>query len=185
MRALTNIRIGLAAGFTIWAGTAYAQQLNLDGRWDATLTLKNAVVPFRLDISGEGPTLKGTLYNGEDKETTTSASFKDGTVVLNLEHYLTRITAAEKDGELDGKVQMRNGEGGGYEFHAKRHTATVAAAPKDVPQIDGDWEVPLEKPTPKEEKTWRFIVKQNGAEASATILRVDGDTGALTGSYQD
>jgi thiol-disulfide isomerase/thioredoxin len=28
-------------------------------------------------------------------------------------------------------------------------------------------------------------VKQNGAEASAAILRVDGDTGALTGSWRD
>jgi thiol-disulfide isomerase/thioredoxin len=80
---------------------------------------------------------------------------------------------------------MRNGEGGGYEFHAKRYTPSLAAAPKDVPQIDGVWEVPLDKPTPKGEKAWRFIVKQNGAEASATILRVDGDTGALTGSFHD
>src|SRR4051794_18983074 len=120
MRALTNIRIGLAAAITLWPGSVIkAQQspatnpgASLDGRWDATLTLKNAQVPFRLDISGEGPTLKGTLYNGDEKETTTSASFKDGTVVLNLEHYLTKITATEKDGQLEGKVQMRNGEGG-------------------------------------------------------------------------
>ncbi|MDQ1471151.1 MAG: hypothetical protein QOJ99_2631 [Bryobacterales bacterium] len=80
---------------------------------------------------------------------------------------------------------MRNGEGGGYEFHARRHTPSLAAAPKSVPQIDGVWEVPLDKPTPKGEQAWRFIVKQNGAEASATILRVDGDTGALTGSFHD
>jgi hypothetical protein len=189
MSALTNIRIGLAAGITLCLGSAVnAQQsteANLDGRWDARLTVNNAVVPFRLDISGEGPTLKGTLYNGDDRETTTSASFKDGTVILNLEHYLTKITATEKDGQLDGKIQMRNGEGGGYEFHAKRYAPSVAAVPKDVPQIDGVWEVPLNKPTPKGEKAWRFIVKQNGAEASATFLRVDGDTGALTGSYHD
>ena len=39
--------------------------------------------------------------------------------------------------------------------------------------------------SPKGEKAWRLIVKQNGAEASAAILRVDGDTGALTGTWQD
>jgi len=37
----------------------------------------------------------------------------------------------------------------------------------------------------KGEKAWRLIVQQHGAEVSAAILRVDGDTGLLTGSYQD
>ena len=41
------------------------------------------------------------------------------------------------------------------------------------------------KESPKGEKAWRLIVKQKGVEASAAILRVDGDTGALTGTYQD
>ncbi|MGC4080608.1 MAG: hypothetical protein QM736_00445 [Vicinamibacterales bacterium] len=39
--------------------------------------------------------------------------------------------------------------------------------------------------SPKGEKAWRFIVKQRGDEAQAAILRVDGDTGALTGTWQD
>jgi hypothetical protein len=30
-----------------------------------------------------------------------------------------------------------------------------------------------------------LIVRQSGAEVSAAILRVDGDTGALTGSFRD
>ena len=29
------------------------------------------------------------------------------------------------------------------------------------------------------------MVRQSGAEASAVILRIDGDTGVLTGSYRD
>ena len=37
----------------------------------------------------------------------------------------------------------------------------------------------------KGEKAWRFIVKQSGADLQAAILRVDGDTGALTGRYKD
>src|ERR1700722_18353080 len=72
----------------------------IDGRWDATLANRGVSVPFRLDISGDGATLKGTLYNGDDPEYTTSASFQNGTVVLNLEHYLTKITATLKDGKL-------------------------------------------------------------------------------------
>jgi thiol-disulfide isomerase/thioredoxin len=43
--------------------------------------------------------------------------------------------------------------------------------------------VPFE--SAKGEKAWRFIVKQSGADVTAAILRVDGDTGALTGSFHD
>jgi hypothetical protein len=39
----------------------------VDGRYDATLNLKGTTIPFRLDISGQGNTLTGTLYNGDDK----------------------------------------------------------------------------------------------------------------------
>jgi len=43
----------------------------------------------------------------------------------------------------------------------------------------------MEVNSPKGEKAWHLIVKQHGAEVSAAILRVDGDTGTLTGSYKD
>ncbi len=51
-----------------------------------------------------------------------------------------------------------------------------------MPSIDGVWEIPRE--SNKGEKAWRLIVNQSGADIETTILRVDGDTGALTGSWQ-
>ena len=36
-----------------------------------------------------------------------------------------------------------------------------------------------------DEKALQFVVQQRGAEVSGAILRVDGDTGTLTGSYKD
>lgn len=192
----------------------------LDGRWAATVEQAGAVIPFRLDISTEGGKVTGTLYNGADTETTTSASIDDGKVVLNFEHYLTAIKATEKNGELDGvitvttrgvnlgsqsgegegasgkstaatgsgKVAHSTGEkparrGGPSPFHAKRYVAPAAAAVANVPSIDGVWEIPHE--SNKGEKAWRLIVTQKGPEISTTILRVDGDTGALTGNWQD
>jgi thiol-disulfide isomerase/thioredoxin len=162
----------------VWADSA----ASIDGRWDASLTVNGAAIPFRLDISGDGATLKGTLYNGDDKEFTTEASYENGTLVLNQEHYLTKITATLKDGELQGNIQMRNDQKPeGSAFSAKRYAPAPEA--KDAPSIAGNWIVPYE--SPKGEKAWRFIVKQNGAEVTAAILRVDGDTGALTGIYHD
>ena len=134
---------------------------NLDGRWAATVVQSGATIPFRLEISGSGKNVVGTLYNGEDKETTTSASVQNGKVELDFEHYLTWITATVKDGELDGTVAIsrrgagnkpgegeeavatKNGKvarGAGSPFHAVRY---VAPAPQDianVPSIDGVWE---------------------------------------------
>src|SRR3984885_14385209 len=184
MTRVSRTILGLTAVIAAFGATAaWADSAaSIDGRWDATLTVNGAVIPFRLDISGDGATLKGTLYNGDDKEFTTRASYENGTLVLNQEHYLTKITATLKDGELQGKIQMRNDQKPeGSAYSAKRYTPAPQAA--DAPSISGNWIVPFE--SGKGEKAWRFIVKQNGAEVTAAILRVDGDTGALTGTYHE
>jgi thiol-disulfide isomerase/thioredoxin len=156
-------------------------------------------VPFRLDIAIKDNKVVGKLYNGsEDFETTSSARIENGKVELNFLHYLTSIKADVKDGELDGQliltyrspINITPGENSGpvhdytSAFHAKRYVATAqTGASASAPSIDGVWEVPYE--TSKGEKSWRLIVKQKGGDISASILRVDGDTGALTGGWQD
>ena len=189
MRSVSRSLIALAAVISFGAVAAHAElpnaATNVTGRWDASITIKETVIPFRLDLSEEGSNLKATLYNGDDTETTTSAKLENGAIILNFEHYLTRITASPKDGQLTGKVEGRfEAERyiSEYPFQAKRYVpSTVASA--NVPRIDGLWEIPHE--SPKGEKAWRLIVKQSGAEVSASILRIDGDTGALTGTYSD
>jgi thiol-disulfide isomerase/thioredoxin len=186
MRRFSGSLIGLAAAIVIvGASVTWAQTPGIDGRWDATITVSGTVIPFRLEISGKGTSLTGTLYNGDDPETTTKASYEKGQIVLNLEHYLTKIVATVKDGELDGRVEMHGDKGPeGSPFHARRHVASAAraASAESVPPIGGSWVVPRE--SPKGEQAWRLIVKQNGPDVSAAILRVDGDTGALTGTWQ-
>jgi thiol-disulfide isomerase/thioredoxin len=183
--------IGLAiavAGFGASIATAQSPSTaaSLDGRWDATLVNNGTTILFRLDISGAGPTLKGTFYNGfAPYDGTTAASFQDGSLVLNIDHYLSKISATYKDGKLDGSL-ISTGRGGGsqYEFHAAKHVdSTVSAA--DVPNIGGSWILALPKASAKGEKAFHFVVEQRGAEIAASILRVDGDTGAYTGTYKD
>lgn len=195
-----TITIGTAfAIFTVTIGgaQAFAQTNKLDGRWDATLRQGDVVIPFRLDISSAGGHIAGKLYNGDDSETTTGARFENGSLQLDFEHYLTSIEATVKDGELDGQVTVKRrspinitpgvnattASDTVSAFHAKRYVKPTAAAIAVVPSIEGEWELPHD--SPKGEKSWRLIVKQNGAEMEATVLRVDGDTGALTGSWQE
>jgi|SRR5450432_2976324 hypothetical protein len=198
LAALASIALGtLAAG-----GMARAE--NLHGRWAATTVQNGVTIPFRLEISGDGNQVAGTLFNGDDKEFTTSATLQNGKLELNFEHYLTSIVATVKEGELDGQIVSRRaglaaegaitrrggaavGEGvpdrGGNPFHAVRYVPPATARAPNAPSIDGVWEIPTE--SPKGEKAWRLIVSQKGAEITTTILRVDGDTGALTGGWQD
>jgi hypothetical protein len=178
-RALTGLAL-----LILGAGSVLAAD-SIDGRYDATLNLKGTVIPFRLDISGQGSTLTGTLYNGDDKETTTDASFVNGVVTLNFEHYLTKIVASAKEGRLEGKLLGR------FERETYISEEPFAAVPHvdqpvfqgSVSQIGGVWEI--EYDSQKGEKAWRFIVKQIGPAVSASILRIDGDTGALDGTFRN
>jgi len=105
MKLLPRSIAGLVV-LILGAGSALGAN-SINGRYDASINLNGTIIPFRLDISGDGHALTGSLYNGDDKETTTDASFADGAVTLNFEHYLTKIVATPRDGKLEGKVLGR------------------------------------------------------------------------------
>jgi thiol-disulfide isomerase/thioredoxin len=189
MKALVKIAAFAAVLASSTAGIAAdtsSDATTVNGRWDAVLTRNGTEIPFRLDIKGSDANLQGVLYDGfRPYDGTTSATFKDGKLVLNIDHYLTTINASLKDGKLDGTVVAQNRESSAqYGFRAVRHVDT-AAATTDAPSIAGTWIVPLDAPSSKGEKAFRLIVQQQGAEVAASILRIDGDTGSYSGAYKD
>ncbi|MGZ3382081.1 MAG: hypothetical protein ACXVBB_17700, partial [Isosphaeraceae bacterium] len=97
MRRLLCLAVWIVAAPAARAGS-------LDGRWDATVTIHGNEIPFRIDFSGDGPSFTGTLFDGDLKVTSTGGQLENGTLVVNFGHYLTRLTATPKDGELDGRV---------------------------------------------------------------------------------
>jgi len=163
-----------------------ADSVPVDGRWDAVISHNGIDIPFRLDISGAGQNLKGTFYDGFDAyDGTTSASFQDGKLTLNIEHYLTTINASLNDGRLAGTAVTQNrGSSGAYSFQATRHVDAFPVA-ANAPSIEGSWIIPLDAPSSKGEKAFRFVVQQRGPEVAAAILRIDGDTGSYSGSFKD
>ena len=60
----------------------------------------------------------------------------------------------------------------------------MASGDANIPSIAGLWNVQVGKSS-KGEAAWQFIVRQSGAEVSAAILRIDGDTGTMTGTFRD
>jgi len=163
---------------------ARAQTVN--GLWDATVVINNRdgalEIPFRFELSGSGSNVKGSFFNGDDKTTSTSGTLADGKLSLSFDELGTRLDATLKDGQLEGEYS-RGTRGAPYPFRARRFVPVSAGSAK-VPEIAGLWNVQVGKSS-KGEAAWQLIVRQAGPEVSAVILRIDGDTGTLTGTFKD
>jgi thiol-disulfide isomerase/thioredoxin len=167
----------LGAAF-LFASLALAQPSA--GLWDATLQVNDLQIPFRFELSGTAPNLRGAFFNGEEKVASTAGQFADGRLTLNFDQYASQLEASWKDGALDGTYTRSRRT---YAFHAAPAAALPPESPANVPSIDGQWE--FAATSSKGESAWRFVARQAGTRVSAAILRVDGDTGALTGTFRD
>ncbi len=157
-----------------------SERPSLAGRWDATVRVNDLEIPFLFEIAEDGRTMHGAFFNGELMIRSTSGRVENGTLSLAFDQYASRIEATYENGQLEG--QYVRGSRRPYPFRARPATQSDVAT-ADVPSIAGVWTIPTE--SSKGEKAWRFIVRQTGATVSGAILRVDGDTGNLTGSYRD
>ncbi len=161
-------------------GAAPEQAPSFAGRWDATVTANGVEVPFPFEIVAEGPSLTGSFFNGERRITSKSGRAENGGLVLSFEQYAAKLHLTAVGGQLTGEYQRARG--GALPFRAVRASSSRSST-ADAPSIAGTWIVTAR--SNKGEAAWRFIAKQNGGAVSATILRVDGDTGTLTGTYRD
>src|SRR4051812_27621333 len=164
------------------AATSCSRQVpSLAGDWDATIVnLAKAEVPFHFVIAGSPEQPTGTFVNGEERMASTSGSFKDGQLVISFDQYGSKVIAHLNGDVLEGEYN-RTTRGAAYPFRATR--AAAKAKDANPPSIAGEWKIPT--PEDRHETGWLFIVRQNGADVSAAIQRLDGDTGTLTGSFRD
>jgi peroxiredoxin len=183
MRRISRLLVVVLIGTGLAACSRTADKTPV-GLWDATVTTGSGLdVPFRFEIAGTPPTLSGSFFDGELKRTSGPGTLTGGQLVLPFDEYGAKVEVTYKDDRLEGKYD-RGTRGKPYPFKAVR-AAPPASAAGDVPSIAGEWRIPLDKLSSKGESAWRMVVRQNGAEVSAAIMRVDGDTGTLTGSYKN
>jgi len=175
-----HARFGAGVVLTLLAGASPSGAQTLAGIWDATVIVNDLAIPFRFEIAGDGATVKGSFYNGNDRVTSTTGQFANASLVLSYPEYGSRLEATFKDGRLEG--QYVRASGSPYPFQAKRFRPSSLDA-AGVPAIAGLWNVQVK--SSKGEPAWRLILRQSGPEISGAILRVDGDTGTLTGTYRD
>ena len=159
----------------------------LSGLWDATVGVGAIQVPFQFGIAQKTGSVSGWFFNGEQRVLSDSGSFEGDHLVLQFPSYARQLDVRlNAQGELSGTYgpiaagsSLRS-----YPFTARRTISDRATRSTHVPVIEGQWIVPSAS-TKAGEKAWRLIVRQSGTQVSAAILRVDGDTGALTGVWRD
>src|SRR5690349_4002888 len=176
-----------AAVILALAPSAFAQSVTepIAGHWDATIQINGVLTPFPLEISGSGANVTASFFNGDDRYPSTQGRFENGRLVLNWDYYAATLDATLKNGVLEGQYAGTRRMKGPFAIRATRaaEAKPTAVSAVVVPAIEGLWEIPNK--SGKGELSWRFVVQQRGMNASATILRVDGDAGTISGTFQN
>jgi thiol-disulfide isomerase/thioredoxin len=168
-----------AAVVAAMALVAVAHGRPLAGLWDGEIKYDDLTVEFPMELTGSANDVKGSFFNGDERVASTSGVQTGNSVVLDFADYATKLNVLEEGGVLKGTYGTKQGA---HEIKLRRHR-TAPPSGLGAPDISGLWTLPFE--SPKGEHAWRFIVRQHRSQVSAAILRVDGDTGVLTGHYQD
>lgn len=159
------------------------------GLWNAVIVVGKAEIPFRFEISRQGDQWQGFFFEGDRRIGSTSGSFASETLRLDYEFLNTTLTATFDGNQWNGTYRYNQKNGREYPFHARPYVAP-GADPTTPPKIAGTWEMKLveedRNPTkdPRTALSSRLYLRQSGADVTGSILRVDGDTGTLTGRWQ-
>jgi thiol-disulfide isomerase/thioredoxin len=186
--------VALVAISLAWLPGAQAKAATgLSGLWDAAVDIRDFTAPFKFGIEQRrGGKVQGWFFNGDAKIVSTGGSLSGDHLVLDFDQYARKLELTIKpDGSLGGVYEPNPPSAVTpppvhrlpFAFHARRAAAKIAGD-TNPPNIDGVWILPANS-RKHDEKSWRFIVRQSGANVSAAILRIDGDTGALTGQWRD
>ena len=161
------------AGVTA-AESAPVRPTPIDGAWQGAVQVKDGSIPFTLRISGPADNIKVTYFDGERPvDMSTGGRLAGDRLELDFASYATKLEAHLENGILRGSI-------GALPFEARPQRLQPAAAAK-APSIGGVWEIPID--SDKGERAWRLIVQEKPAGVFATILRIDGDTGTIGGTY--
>jgi thiol-disulfide isomerase/thioredoxin len=159
----------------------------LTGLWDAKVDYGAVQVPFEFGIEQTAQGVSGWFFNGDEKISSDGGHFDAGHLVLDFPSYGRQV-----DARLDAGGTLTGTYGPAaagstlrvYPFTAQRAAVTPRRRSGKVPSIEGLWIISAQSEKGGE-KSWRLIVHQDGAHVRAAILRIDGDTGTLTGDWQD
>jgi hypothetical protein len=87
----SSLKQAAATALAIFAITLLASAQSIEGTWDATVTVNNVSVPFRIEIDGSGADVHSYFFNGDDRvNPSSSGTFQNGSLVLTFEGLLEK-----------------------------------------------------------------------------------------------
>jgi thiol-disulfide isomerase/thioredoxin len=186
MTALLLATTLLVASATAFPTTNFEPNA-IAGLWDAVIVANGVEVPFRFEIASNGTAVDGFFFEGDRKVGSTAGSFVDGVLTLEYDFLNTTLELKLASDELAGTYRNKRANAKPQDVRMHRF-APVAIDDGSVPSLAGNWEMRRnadEVAAPRDTRTWHVFLRQSGAEVSGSILRIDGDTGTLSGRWSD
>ena len=162
-----------------------AEPSTIAGLWDAVIVANGVEVPFRFEIASDGTTVHGFFFEGDRKVGSTAGSFAGGMLTLEYDFLNTTLELKLTGDELAGTYRNKRANAKPQDVRMHRFEP-VAIDDGNVPSLAGNWEMRRnadEVSAPRDTRTWQVFLRQSGAEVSGSILRIDGDTGTLSGRW--
>jgi thiol-disulfide isomerase/thioredoxin len=188
IKTITRLPVVLLLLFLPAVHSALAQN-SVAGRWDAVVVVATAEIPFRFEIVGNGDSVRGFFFEDGKPIASTSGRLADGDLELQYEFLNATLTARLDGHNLSGFYRYNRKNGREYAFRATR-SSTNAEISTTGPKVAGEWVMKLvgedHSPTkdPRTALSWKLYLRESGSDVSGSILRVDGDTGTLTGGWR-
>jgi thiol-disulfide isomerase/thioredoxin len=181
MKRLALVCIVLISSYFLSPGSMQAD--TIVKYWSGTATVHGQQVPVRLelsDVSKDGQ-ISGRFLNGSETSVASSGGLSGTHLVLQFDYFARKLDGELTTDKFTGTYGGKNGTPAIVELHPE---VEGKAAAKAGPSIKGDWEIAVH--SPKGESAWTLRVSPlKGNEIKAVILRIDGDTGGLYGSFED
>jgi peroxiredoxin len=173
----------LAAVFLAASSGLLAQRTE---SWSGFATVQGHQVPVHLRLSTstqDGP-VTGGFVNEHQFSPASSGTLAGGHLTLTFDYFAHQLDGNLHEGIFTGTYGGGRGQPVAVELHeeAPQQKALPASARKETTAILGDWEIAVK--SPKGEDAWTLRVSPlTHGKIKAVILRIDGDTNALYGTY--
>ena len=159
--------------------------IDITGVWNATIISNGVPIPFKLQLSSQGEQAGGAFFDGDRQIPSDSGSVNGDRLHLHFDTYNADLDATLRNGVLEGNYIVHKAKKDLIRPVTAERWKEAPAHATTGPSGDlaGNWE--LRGMDGKDPVAWRMVVRQDGSNVTGAILRLDGDTGALTGTFHN